>query len=685
MVHYTSSPHKHSHRKEHSRRSKSCERKSKSPCEECRSRSKSCERKSKSPCEERRSHSKLCERRPKSPCDERQYRSKSCERRSKSPCEERRSRSKSCEHRSRSKSCEKEYDVCKLAHFMKRKLLRDKCLMPAGSDAYASIYNVSAQSVRLNNNVLFDSNQLMFNIDHTPGNPEIYIRVPGYYVFTFSINTDQSGQFALFVNNDPHYETICGKNAGAGQIISRCILHFNCNDVLTIRNFYTGSIPVDINTFAGSSTILGTNAEVILFKINTDCVAEKVKPLQWSPALEELEKHRECHDKEDEDDKYKQLIHDKKCLFEKVECKLLQDKSLMLNFSDTFGMFWNTDRQDILLESPILFALHKKGKHIEHVNGTAELKVLKAGVYVMEFCINTIQPCQFSIFINGVLEPTTTAGTNKGAGQLLLRQTLALNENDVVTVVNHQSAIGTITTSLNAGGTLPGVNSSMVLYRIAPLCKDRDKYMLEYPPKEDEDDKCDYNEQFECLYKAFRHYLIHERELQVNGSQGFANTYSTCHQEVKLKNLLVEKYDLNLLRIKHETGTTQHKIYVSGIYKVIINLLVDVPGQFTIFVNGVPLPETTTGVDAGANELTIRAILKLKCGDCVSVANYMSSFGTIPLSRNPGGELIPANAQFVLYKIAPYQCLFEDDKNLKDPKITKPETKLDVKPDVKLK
>ena len=106
---------------------------------------------------------------------------------------------------------------------------------------------------------------------------------------------------------------------------------------------------------------------------------------------------------------------------------------------------------------------------MKHITGKPELRVCKNGIYVVELDIQTVQPAQFSIFVNGVPVPSTTTGNDSGAAQLSLRQILALKKGDSVTVVNHTSFMGTVTTSQNAGGYELGVCAHLVLWKIAQL------------------------------------------------------------------------------------------------------------------------------------------------------------------------------------------------------------------------
>jgi len=134
---------------------------------------------------------------------------------------------------------------------------------------YGYIYNVSAQVVALEANVLFDSNGLGTpGITHGLGSGNIAITDAGAYKITFSVSGTQPCQFALFINGNLVPESIYGSGAGTQQDNGQVIVAINANDVVTLRN-HTSAAAVSM---AAAPPIGGTaaavNASVLLEKLD---------------------------------------------------------------------------------------------------------------------------------------------------------------------------------------------------------------------------------------------------------------------------------------------------------------------------------------------------------------------------------------------------------------------------------
>ena len=166
----------------------------------------------------------------------------------------------------------------------------------------------------------------------------------------------------------------------------------------------------------------------------------------------------------------------------------------------------------------------------------------------------------------------------------------------------------------------------------------------------------------EVLYRAFRQFIDYSKRLMPDGSQSFLGTYST-EDKLYLLNLMLSS-NTTLKFGMQSIGQEPVSILCvqDGIYKLNISSDVDNPAQWTVFVNGIPDPGTTTGTGNGASECTLRTLLKLKKGTIVTYVNHISSFGNVGLSDNAGGLMVSNNCQFVLYKIAPYWC-YDDDED----------------------
>ncbi|GCE03915.1 hypothetical protein KDAU_12440 [Dictyobacter aurantiacus] len=86
------------------------------------------------------------------------------------------------------------------------------------------------------------------------------------------------------------------------------------------------------------------------------------------------------------------------------------------------------------------------------------------GVYKIEVNVQTAQPSQFSIYVNGALVPGTTFGSFSGTSITHGASFVSLQAGDVVTLVNHAS-LDAVQLQVNPGGTEAAVNASMTLQR----------------------------------------------------------------------------------------------------------------------------------------------------------------------------------------------------------------------------
>ncbi len=84
------------------------------------------------------------------------------------------------------------------------------------------------------------------------------------------------------------------------------------------------------------------------------------------------------------------------------------------------------------------------------------------------------------------------------------------------------------------------------------------------------------------------------------------------------------------------------------------------PTQVTLYVNGKADPTTTTGVDSGAGQVSLRQIITLNAGDAITIVNHTSASGTIQTTQNAGGSRVGNNMQLTIYRIAPLPCILDD-------------------------
>jgi hypothetical protein len=101
-----------------------------------------------------------------------------------------------------------------------------------------------------------------------------------------------------------------------------------------------------------------------------------------------------------------------------------------------------------------------------------------------------------------------------------------------------------------------------------------------------------------------------------------------------------------------QPNSSDVKINEEGIYKVLFIGATNVACQFAIFVNGVSHDSTINGVNGGAGQVSIHALLKFNKGDLVSVVNHTSG-SAVDITTNPGGVLAGNSVLLELIKIAP--------------------------------
>jgi hypothetical protein len=129
------------------------------------------------------------------------------------------------------------------------------------------IYNISAQTVPIEADVIFDTNGILSpGITHTPGTTQIAVTNPGNYEVTFSISGVEPNQFALCLNGLQVAGTVFGSGAGTQQNNGQAIITLAAGDVLTLRN-HSSAAAVTLQTLAGGTQI-NVNASVVIKKLS---------------------------------------------------------------------------------------------------------------------------------------------------------------------------------------------------------------------------------------------------------------------------------------------------------------------------------------------------------------------------------------------------------------------------------
>lgn len=511
---------------------------------------------------------------------------------------------------------------CKLLEYVRIRMLNDKDLMPCGAGAFAEVISKNPQIIAKGAAMTFDFNGKMLNVEHIPGTSQIVVRKSGLYGVVVTISTEEPAQFAIFVNGEVIESTVTGVNSGANQLVIRNHLLLKKDDVITVKNF-TSVVAVNLNTGAGGETdsVESTVAELTLIKFATypnyklDCDISK----RWP-------KHKHIYDK--------------------ILCKLECDKSFVLDPKfPAYGSFYRVNSQVLPVEAPIIFERHAYVKNLSFTDGDSEIVIDSNGVYWIILTVGTDKATQLTLFVNDNPMEDSRTGIDSGAAQLVTRQILELNAGDRLSVRNHVSANGDITVTQNGGGTLPGINAALLIFKENPLLRDLDSAAF-FNPRNKYLSKCG---KWDHFYHQFKKYLV-SRNILV-GNTSYLSAFNVVAQTIQLEKDLILYQNKYYRNIKHLQGKSEIIVEEDGIYVVTVDIYTNTPAQFTIYVNDIPDHTTTSGTDSGAGLATSAQLIKLKKCDRVKVVNHSSAVGSVTLTENAGGTEIATNTNFFISKV----------------------------------
>ncbi|MFJ7405717.1 MULTISPECIES: collagen-like protein [unclassified Lysinibacillus] len=128
---------------------------------------------------------------------------------------------------------------------------------------YGYIYNLSAEVVAIEADIIFDSTGLVTpGITHVPGTSQIFVTTPGIYEVTFIVSGVEPNQFTLFLNGAPVPQAVYGSGAGTQQNTGQALISIASGGILTLRN-HSSAAAVTLQTLAGGTQI-NVNASIIL-------------------------------------------------------------------------------------------------------------------------------------------------------------------------------------------------------------------------------------------------------------------------------------------------------------------------------------------------------------------------------------------------------------------------------------
>jgi len=353
--------------------------------------------------------------------------------------------------------------------------------------------------------------------------------------------------------------------------------------------------------------------------------------------------------------------HQDKCSFEEIykyyKYRMLHDKELMVTGSTSYLCMNNNEivtipkNYEVKLNNVSL----KKNIDLGYIN--VPYYVREEGVYILFFVINSNQSSQFSFYVNGLEQPLTRYGNNSGAGQLILRTMLKLKKNDAVVIRNSRSSAATVAADLYVGGSLPGNNLTYLMMKIAPYCQ---------PKCEEWDDK-HLSKRKLYLFKKLLDKLLLDKDLMLKGF----DIHGTFHRSTGV--IVTTDTDVPFEATTNVNGLSwssvvpeKVNILEDGVYKVFFLANTTTAAQLAFFVNGLAIESTTEGINIGAAQVSLRALLELKKGDILTVRNHTSANGSIEISEKTGGKQNDVDAILTVMRIAPLVQPTMDECKLND-------------------
>jgi hypothetical protein len=129
--------------------------------------------------------------------------------------------------------------------------------------------------------------------------------------------------------------------------------------------------------------------------------------------------------------------------------------------------------QTLAVNDPVVFDFVQLNKNFTFTPTQSAITIQLSGVYEYNIILAVNQPSQFTLFINGIPDGSTTSGINSAGVGINMHQLLVLQVGDVVDLRNYESAVagGIVDISPSQGGLLPGtsVNVDMSMNRIDSL------------------------------------------------------------------------------------------------------------------------------------------------------------------------------------------------------------------------
>jgi len=138
----------------------------------------------------------------------------------------------------------------KCCESFKKYLLHNKCLQVAGSPAYINVTSSIAQSLAVNQPLLWELTTIKKDFHHRQCTTSLEVKKDGIYDIFADLITNEPSQLTLFVNGTPDLNTIFGRDSGANRVLMRQFVKLCKGDIVEVRNYESsaGTLHTPLNS-----------------------------------------------------------------------------------------------------------------------------------------------------------------------------------------------------------------------------------------------------------------------------------------------------------------------------------------------------------------------------------------------------------------------------------------------------
>ena len=132
-----------------------------------------------------------------------------------------------------------------------------------------------------------------------------------------------------------------------------------------------------------------------------------------------------------------------------------------------YAYVYNSTAEVVAVNAPVNFDANGPiSADISHAPGSPITTLTNAGTYSVQWFISSVEPCQFTLFVNGEAILSTCYGSGAGTQQNTGRAIINVPANASLELRNHVSAAA-VTLQTLAGGTAANINASLIILLLA--------------------------------------------------------------------------------------------------------------------------------------------------------------------------------------------------------------------------